>query len=142
MNRMVEDYLEREEQTRSVYPGEAYITTYTHPCVGHAKQQEEDEAITKAEKRKAQPVGTGVLGYFPKALKAVSEASKAGNDQHHPDKPLHWDKTKSTDNLDAGIRHLLDHLGGEEYDDDGVLHLAKFAWRALATLERHLDNEQ
>jgi len=26
-------------------------------------------------------------------------------------------------------------------DDDGVLHLTKVAWRALAGLERHLTNK-
>lgn len=98
--------------------------------------------MTKAEKRKATPVATGVLAYFPKALVEISKSSVAGNKQHNGDEPLHWDKNKSTDDLDAGIRHLLDHLGGEEVDDDGVLHLAKFAWRALATLERHLDAKE
>jgi len=84
--------------------------------------------------RKEQPVFTGVLKYFPNALKSVSNCSLQGNRQHHPDKPLHWDKTKSTDNEDALVRHLIDH-SVDPIDTDGVLHLTKVAWRALAALE-------
>lgn len=92
------------------------------------------------EDRKNMPVYTGVLKYFPDALKEVSKCSKAGNKQHHPDKDLHWDKTKSTDNADAMVRHLIDH-SQHPLDDDGVLHLAKVAWRALATLQIYLESE-
>ena len=94
----------------------------------------------KAAERKATPVFSGVLKYFPNALKEVAKCSQAGNDQHHPDKPLHWDMSKSTDEYDALTRHLIDHTINP-IDDDGVLHLAKVAWRALAGLERHLTNK-
>ena len=97
--------------------------------------------ISKAQQRKATPVYSGVLKYFPDALKEVSKASQAGNDQHHPDKPLHWDKTKSFDNEDALVRHLIDH-SKDPMDDDGVLHLTKVAWRALAALQIHLENNE
>ena len=90
---------------------------------------------SSAQVRKATPVYSGVLKYFPNALRRVAQASKAGNDQHHPDKPLHWDMSKSTDELDALTRHLMDHQENP-YDEDGILHLAKVAWRALAALER------
>ena len=36
------------------------------------------------------------------------------------------------------IRHLLDHEN-EAIDDDGQLHLAKVAWRALAGLQTYLE---
>lgn len=88
--------------------------------------------------RKSMPVYTGVLKYFPDALKEVSKVSNAGNSQHHPDKPLHWDKSKSTDNEDALARHLIDH-SKSPIDDDGMLHLAKVAWRALASLQIYLE---
>ena len=91
--------------------------------------------------RKGMPVYTGVLKYFPDALKEVSKCSQAGNDQHHPDKPLHWDKSKSFDNEDALVRHLIDH-SIEPIDEDGVLHLAKCAWRALAALQIYLENNK
>jgi len=99
-----------------------------------------EEVVTKAATRKATPVFSGVLKYFPNALKEVAKCSKAGNDQHHPDKPLHWDMDKSKDEYDALTRHLIDHTINP-LDDDGVLHLTKVAWRALAGLERHLTNK-
>ena len=91
--------------------------------------------------RKSMPVFTGVVKYFPDALKEVSICSQAGNDQHHPDKPLHWDKNTSTDNEDAMMRHLIDHTL-DPMDSDGVLHLTKVAWRALASLQIYLENER
>ena len=94
----------------------------------------------EAQKRKDTPVFSGVLKYFPNALKEVSRCSKAGNDQHHPDKPLHWDMDKSKDEYDALTRHLMDHTINP-VDTDGILHLTKVAWRALAGLERHLTNK-
>jgi hypothetical protein len=88
--------------------------------------------------RKGMPVFSGVLAYFPDALKEVSKCSLAGNNQHHADKPLHWDKSKSFDNEDALVRHLIDH-SVNPIDNDGVLHLAKVAWRALASLQIYLE---
>jgi len=99
-----------------------------------------NKPIDKAAERKATPVFSGVLKYFPNALKEVAKCSQAGNDQHHPDKPLHWDMDKSKDEYDALTRHLIDHTINP-IDDDGTLHLAKVAWRALAGLERHLTNK-
>lgn len=68
-----------------------------------------NKAPDKAADRKATPVFSGVLKYFPNALKEVAKCSQAGNDQHHPDKPLHWDMDKSKDEYDALTRHLIDH---------------------------------
>ena len=113
---------------------------YISDPISGAKEEETSEIVTKAQDRKATPVFMGVLKYFPNALKEVAKCSKAGNDQHHPDKPLHWDMAKSKDELDALTRHLIDH-GVDPIDEDGVLHLAKVAWRALAALERHLTNK-
>lgn len=101
--------------------------------ISHPKEDE-------AQSRKDTPVFSGVLKYFPNALKEVSKCSKAGNDQHHPDKPLHWDMDKSKDEYDALTRHLIDHTINP-MDTDGILHLTKVAWRALAGLERHLTNK-
>ena len=100
-----------------------------------------EENQSTAAVRKGQPVFSGVLKYFPNALKYVSTVSKAGNDQHHPDKPLHWDMTKSKDELDALTRHLIDH-SVDPIDTDGIMHLGKVAWRALAALERELTNNK
>ena len=92
------------------------------------------------EDRKAIPVFSGVLAYFPDALKEVAKCSLEGNNQHHADKPLHWDKDKSKDNEDALVRHLIDHTKNP-VDTDGVLHLAKVTWRALAALQIYLENK-
>jgi len=90
---------------------------------------------TEAQKRKETPIYSGVLAYFPDALAEVSQASLAGNTQHLEGQPLHWDRSKSKDQLDALTRHLIDHAKGEEFDTDGVRHLAKVCWRGLAQLQ-------
>ena len=90
-----------------------------------------------AEDRKATPVFSGVLKYFPDAIKAVAQCSMAGNEQHHSDKPLHWDRSKSGDELDALTRHLMD---AGTIDSDGIRHSAKVAWRALANLQKEIEN--
>tara|TARA_R110000772_G_scaffold32045_8_gene78734 strand:+ start:1823 stop:2269 length:447 start_codon:yes stop_codon:yes gene_type:complete len=97
------------------------------------------EKVDNAKSRKETPVFSGVLKYFPDAIKEVSKCSFAGQQQHNPDKPLAWDRSKSGDEYDALTRHLIDSTK-EEYDSDGVLHLAKVAWRALAGLQKHLEN--
>ena len=92
-----------------------------------------------AKVRKALPICTGCLDYFPQALIAVAAVSKAGNDQHNPGQPLHWDKSKSTDEADALLRHLIDR---GKLDTDGQRHSAKVAWRALALLQREIEAER
>ena len=89
--------------------------------------------------RKNNPVFTGVLKYFPDAIMEVSRVSLQGNIQHHPDKPLHWDRNKSNDDFDALARHLID---AGTIDDDGIRHTAKVAWRALACLQKELEKEK
>lgn len=88
--------------------------------------------------RKALPLCTGVLDYFPDALLAVAELSRVGNAQHNPGEPLHWAREKSTDEADALMRHLVER---GTRDTDGVRHTAKVAWRALALLQREIEAE-
>ena len=97
---------------------------------------------SSAEERKATPIYSGVLKYFPKAMAEVAKTSYQGQVQHNPDKPLSWDRSKSADDLDALSRHLIDRASGEVFDTDGVRHSAKVAWRALANLEKELENER
>ena len=92
----------------------------------------------EAQARKDTPVFSGVLQYFPKALRAVAQCSFIGNEQHNPNTPLHWDRAKSGDELDALARHLLD--AGTK-DTDGIYHDVKVAWRSLANLEKLLEKE-
>ena len=76
--------------------------------------------------------------YFPLAIQYIAKVSKAGNDQHNPGKPLHWDRSKSGDELDALTRHLME--AGTD-DTDGIKHSGKVAWRALANLQKELESE-
>ena len=91
--------------------------------------------------RKNIPVYSGFIAYFPRAICAVAELSRIGNEQHNPGKPLHWDRSKSGDEKDALMRHLLDQTidGDNAADTDGVLHATKKAWRAMADLEKILE---
>lgn len=89
--------------------------------------------------RKAVPLYSGLLKYFPDALIAVADLSRVGNDQHNPGQPLHWAKEKSTDETDALMRHLVD---AGTRDTDGVRHSTKVAWRALANLQREIEADK
>ena len=91
------------------------------------------------EERKDTPIFSGVLAYFPDALKEVAKCSFMGQQQHNPDKPLAWDRSKSGNEYDSLTRHLLDSTK-EDFDTDGTLHKAKIVWRALAGLQKHLEN--
>jgi len=93
--------------------------------------------IDPAQARKDTPVFSGVLNYFPDAIREVARCSFIGNQQHNPDKPLHWDRAKSGDELDALTRHLLD---AGTTDTDGIRHSAKVAWRALANLQKEIES--
>lgn len=99
---------------------------------------------TDAKTRKGIPIFSGCIAYFPLALAAVAELSRIGNEQHNPGKPLHWDRSKSGDELDAQMRHLVDVAieGDTATDTDGVLHLTKNAWRALAKLQKVLEQKR
>lgn len=97
------------------------------------------DRIGDAATRKATPLFSGCINYFPDALLAVAELSRIGNDQHNPGTPLHWDRSKSGDELDALARHLVD---AGTLDTDGVRHSAKLAWRALANLQKEIEAQR
>ena len=92
-----------------------------------------------AAARKAIPIYSGFVKYFPKAMAAVAELSRIGNEQHNPGKPLHWDRSKSSDELDALTRHLSE---AGTTDADGIKHSVKVAWRAMANLEKELEADE
>lgn len=106
----------------------------------HLAQDPEPPRLTvlpaDAAARKGVPLATGLIDYFPDALAAVAHASRIGNDQHNPGKPLHWDRPKSGDEADALMRHFLER---GTMDTDGVRHSAKVAWRALALLQKEIE---
>lgn len=100
--------------------------------------------LTESQIRKNTPVYSGFIKYFPLAILEIAKLSKIGNDQHNPGKPLFWDRSKSGDEPDALMRHLVDEALFEngllpENDTDGVLHLTKVAWRGMANLQKKLE---
>jgi len=95
-----------------------------------------EEVVTKAVTRKATPVFSGVLKYFPDAINELARCSMAGQKQHAPDEPLQWHREKSGDELDALARHLLE---AGTIDDDSIRHSTKVLWRAAANLQKELE---
>lgn len=91
------------------------------------------------EGRKACPIASGVVDYFPDALTAIAQVSKAGNDKHNPGQPMHHARGKSMDHADCIMRHLIER--GTLDSEDGLRHSAKLAWRALALLQGELERE-
>lgn len=79
--------------------------------------------------RKALPIYSGVLRYFPAALAAIAAHTVKGNAQHNIGDELFHDRSKSGDELDALVRHLMD---GD---------LEAVAWRALSALQKKLEAE-
>ena len=124
-NELVEQ--SEKEELLNDFTLEALTETFTNP-------------VDNAKDRKETPIFSGVLKYFPDALAEVAKCSFRGQQQHNPNKPLAWDRSKSGDEYDALTRHLIDSTE-EDYDTDGTLHLAKVAWRALAGLQKHLENK-
>lgn len=94
---------------------------------------------TNSDDRKRYPIATGVIDYFPDALAAVAECSLVATQQHHPDEPLHWDRAKSPDEANTLIRHFVER---GKIDTDGVRHSAKVAWRALALLQKEIEDAE
>lgn len=113
--------------------------TKTTNMINPKMKMSKEELGLVSKDRKEKPVYTGVLKYFPDAILEVARCSFVGQEQHNPDKPLHWDRSKSGDELDALSRHLLD---AGTTDTDGVRHSAKVAWRALANLQKEIENEK
>ena len=102
------------------------LTSGEYTFTEEESKERESPLPTEAAKRKEYVIFSGFINYFPNAIAAVSHLSYKGSQQHHPDQPLHWDKSKSSDELDALMRHMID--GDWE----------QVAWRAMSNLERKL----
>ena len=87
-------------------------------------------------------VGT-LLRVFPNALIEIGRCIEFGT--HKYPKPDNWKKVEGAKlrYLDSMIRHLLQHLRGNTFDDEtGLPHLAHMAWNALAILElAHIEGD-
>ena len=82
---------------------------------------------SNSAERKQLPVYSGFVKYFPDAMVAVAKLSFDGNEKHNPGQPLHWSRDKSSDDLDALMRHLI--------EGDWVA----VAWRAMANLQKQIE---
>lgn len=99
--------------------------------------------------RKATPIATGFLAYFPHSCAEVAKVSYIGNDQHNPGQPLHWARGKSMDQPDAAVRHIMDYLIAKQRDpntpvprdEKGNSLLAQAIWRLSAQNELDIERE-
>lgn len=88
------------------------------------------------QKRKDAPLARGLLDYFPAAMMGVAECSRIANEQHNPGQEMHWARNKSNDHADCIMRHLIER---DKVDEDGIPHVAKVAWRALALAQEYYE---
>ena len=121
---------------------------WNHIAVGEGDIERELEAfqqlqqiqdMDKHELRKRTPILSGLLMYFPDACAEIAQCSLIGNEQHNPGTELHWDRSKSADELDALTRHIME---AGTLDDDGIRHSTKAAWRSLANLQKEIEADQ
>ena len=117
----------------------------TYLCSIHYKQQktelEESRQVIfpeDQESRNAMPLYEGFMAYFPNAMAEVARLSHDATKQHHPDKPMHWDRSKSTDHKNKIVRHVVD---AGKFDDKGHRHSTMVAWRAMALLQEELERD-
>ena len=97
---------------------------------------------TEDKDRKALPLWTFLIEYFPDTFLAVANVAIKGNEQHNPGQPLHWDREKSKDQMNTAFRHQFDHGRGVRRDTDGQYHLAKAIWRLSAELQLLIEAEE
>jgi hypothetical protein len=105
------------------------------------KQVEKNRAVTLPEgqeERNTMCLFDGFMAYFPNAMAEVAKLSHAATQQHHPDEPMHWDRSKSLDHLNKIGRHMID---SGKLDDKGQRHSAALAWRAMANLQEELERD-
>jgi hypothetical protein len=136
--RQLEDDAKNDSRNRAIATNGNEGTNYEDLFIPEFKHYRDSDLPDIASERKATPVFSGVLAYFPDAINDIAKCSWAGQQQHNPNKPLAWDRSKSGDELDALSRHLLD---AGTFDTDGIRHSAKVAWRALANLQKEIERD-
>ena len=98
---------------------------------------------TDSKVRKGIPLYRGFVKIFPDAMAAVAQLTALSTEKHNPGGEIGWVKEKSTDELDAHLRHMIDDVQSPDpvaRDDDGALHATKMAWRTMANLQRMADS--
>lgn len=98
---------------------------------------------TDYAERKALPVYTYLMKYFPLAFLETVRVAVDGDKQHgNTGQEIHWAREKSTDQMNTALRHIMDYGTGVKRDTDGRAHLAKAIWRLSAQLQLDLEAEQ
>jgi hypothetical protein len=93
--------------------------------------------------RKALPIFTFLVEYFPDVIVELTKLCVQGNIQHNPElapTDIKWAREKSTDQLNTAFRHMFDRGRGLHFDSDGVRHIIKSVWRNMA--QAQLDIEE
>lgn len=98
-----------------------------------------------SKERKQYPMCTGLLDYFPDALAVVAHLSWLANEKHNPGEPLHHARSKSTDQEDCAVRHMVTRDSEDVYYVDGLVyrvpHWASAAWRLLAYGQQEMERK-
>lgn len=116
---------------------------WAQSCVGKpGDRQARPQLPSDRTTRKATPIWSGFINYFPLAISAVAQLSFSANEVHNPGEALHWSKDKSNDHKDCMGRHLveIDEYDSEPDHDYHYLHAVKNAWRAMAHLQTLLES--
>jgi len=128
-----EAYMKRLKEEQD-YNGKMIMwDMHDHTTKEQAEQNKKKNTVlpTNAKERKAIPIYTGFINYFPDAIAAVAKISLQGGIQHgQTPETLFWDRSKSGDELDALMRHLVD--GDWE----------QVAWRAMANLQKQIERSK
>lgn len=97
---------------------------------------------TDSASRKLIPVHSGFVAYFPAAMAAIAAQSLYNNRKHNEDGQLCWDQSKSKDQSDCLMRHLLDRGDAVVSDDilKQLMELTAECWRKLAELQLFAQN--
>lgn len=87
--------------------------------------------------RKEFPLERGFLRYFPAAIACAAALSKVSNDKHNPGEEMHHARSKSTDQADCQLRHMID---AEVPGCDKLEELTCKFWRAGAELQIYCES--
>jgi hypothetical protein len=92
--------------------------------------------------RKALPIFTFLVEYFPDVIVELTKLCVQGNIQHNPElapTDIKWAREKSTDQMNTAFRHMFDRARGLHFDSDGVRHIIKAVWRNMAQAQLDIE---
>lgn len=104
--------------------------------------------------RKGLPFFRFITGYFPRTIREMMKVSVVNNVRYNPDRApadINWARSKSTDQLGSGVRHLLEReVDGKIFEEvakdiaektgiERVYVLAEAAWRICAACELEIE---